>query len=188
MTTPAIASDLDSRDIDTDLIGRFLGGDERAFRRLYARHTPRLTMTLLRLLGRVGPAQDVEDVVQDTWLAGCRAMHTYRGEAKFSTWLTTIGVRAVLAQLRRKSRDVDLVNDDVAAPDHYPRTDAALDVERALARLPDRDRVIVVLHDLEGLTHEHIGELLGIATGTSKATLSRARATLRTAFAQEKQS
>lgn len=166
---------------DADLIGRFLDGDERAFRLLYHRHTPRLKMTLLRLLGRIN--QDVEDVVQDTWLAGCRSMHTYRGEAKFSTWLTTIGVRVALAELRRHpERAVDLDIAYAAASDG--QTDASLDVELALARLPDRERLIMVLHDLEGLTHEEIGHLLGIAAGTSKATLSHARAAVRTAFAR----
>ena len=181
---PSIPSDPDPR--DADLIGRFLTGDERAFRLLYERHTPRLKMTLLRLLGgRIN--QDVEDVVQDTWLAGCRGMHTYRGEARFSTWLTTIGVRVALAQLRRHPRrevDLDIEDPPPVAHDGRPRTDAGLDVELALARLPDRERLIVVLHDLEGLTHEDIGDLLGIAAGTSKATLSHARAALRTAFAR----
>ena len=168
---------------DADLIGRFLGGDERAFRLLYERHTPRLKMTLFRMLGRID--HSVEDVVQETWLAGCRSMHTFRGEAKFSTWLTTIGVRIAIGELRRH-RPAKELDEKLVAHDRNPRTDAALDVERALARLPDRDRLIVVLHDLEGLTHEQIGGLLDIAAGTSKATLSRARATLRAAFALEK--
>ncbi len=169
---------------DADLIGRFLDGDEKAFRLLYDRHTPRLKMTLLRMLGRID--QGVEDVVQETWLAGCRSMHTFRGEAKFSTWLTTIGVRVAIAELRR-SHPASELNEEIAAHDARSHTDAGLDVERALARLPDRDRLIVVLHDLEDLTHEQIGGLLGIAAGTSKATLSRARASLRAAFAQEKE-
>jgi RNA polymerase sigma-70 factor, ECF subfamily len=171
---------------DTDLIGRFLDGDERAFRLLYERHTPKLKMTLLRLLGRI--SHEVEDVVQDTWLAGCRSIHTFRGEAKFSTWLTTIGVRTALAQLRRHKHpevELDTAEPATAAIDHH--TDAGIDVERALAMLPDQQRIVVVLHDLEGLTHEDIGNLLGIASGTSKATLSYARAALRTVFAKEEE-
>ena len=180
---PSIPSDPHPR--DADLIGRFLAGDERAFRVLYERHTPRLKMTLLRLLGRIH--HEIEDVVQETWLAGCRSMHTFRGEAKFSTWLTTIGVRTALAQLRRRRHpEDDLDPEHAGALD--TRTDAGLDVERALAKLPVQQRVVVVLHDLEGLTHSEIAELLGIAAGTSKATLSDARATLRTAFATERTS
>jgi len=169
---------------DIELIKDFLDGDERAFRLLYERHTPRLKMMLLRVLGRID--HSIEDVVQETWLAGCRSMHTFRGEAKFSTWLTTIGVRVAIAELRRHSHLAAELNEDLVARDRRARTDAGVDVERALARLPDRDRLIVVLHDLEDLTHEQIGDLLDIAPGTSKATLSRARATLRAAFAQEK--
>jgi RNA polymerase sigma-70 factor (ECF subfamily) len=166
---------------DAVLIRRFLDGDERAFRELYDRHTPVLKMTLQRLLGRRW--QDADDVVQETWLAGCRGIHGYRGDAKFSTWLTTIGVRIVLAHLARHSlRDMELLV-DLPAPERPPAS-VAIDVERALRELPDHQRVVVILHDLEGFTHEEIGEQLGIAAGTSKATLSRARAALRKTFGQ----
>ena len=78
MTLPHLPFELP----DGALIRRFLDGDERAFRMLYERHTPRLKMTLQRLLGT--RRQDIDDVVQDTWLAGCRGLHGYRGDAKFS--------------------------------------------------------------------------------------------------------
>jgi len=161
---------------DTTLIRRFLKGDERAFRELYERHTPRLKMTVRRLLGRLGP--DVDDVVQDTWLAGCRGIQSYRGDAKFSSWLTSIAARTVYAQLsRRNGRETDL-RDDVADV-NVGAPASSVDLERALAALPDHQRVVVVLHDVEGFTHEEIAEQLGMATGTSKATLSRARHRLR---------
>lgn len=161
---------------DTTLIRRFLNGDERAFKDLYERHTPRLTMTVRRLLGTVGP--DVDDVVQDAWLAACRGMHSYRGDAKFSSWLTSIGARTAYALLaRRHSRETDL-RDDVPEP-RGDSPASAIDLERALAALPDHQRVVVVLHDVEGFTHEEIAEQLGMAAGTSKSTLSRARRALR---------
>ena len=177
MTLPHLPFELS----DGALIRRFLDGDERAFRMLYERHTPRLRMTLQRLLGPRW--QDVDDVVQDTWLAGCRGLHGYRGEARFSTWLTSIGVRTTLNHLERHSARETEVLDEMPAP-LTSAPAAAIDLERALAALPDHQRVVVVLHDVEGFTHEEIGEQLGIAAGTSKATLSRARHALRLALSE----
>jgi RNA polymerase sigma-70 factor (ECF subfamily) len=165
---------------DSELIHRFLRGEETAFRLLYNRHTPRLRITLRRLLG--AGEQDADDAVQETWLSACRGMSAYRGDAQFSTWLTSIGVRATLAQLaRHRARETELMTDVPSREDG--QAIAAIDVERALAHLPGQQRIVVVLHDLEGFTHEEIGAQLGIATGTSKVTLHRARISLRNAFA-----
>jgi RNA polymerase sigma-70 factor (ECF subfamily) len=173
VTQRGLASDAS----DSDLIGRFLGGDERAFRELYGRHTPRLRMVVIRLLG-AARREEVDDVVQETWLAGCRGIHRYAGAAQFASWLTTIGIRTAYSRCAR-AEDAEMeLFDDVAAPPHgAPAT--AIDLERALSRLPDQQRVVVVLHDIEGFTHEEIAQQLGIATGTAKSTLSRARAVLR---------
>ena len=161
---------------DLVLVRRSLDGDERAFRALYDRHTPRLKMLVRRLLGR--RAVDADDVVQETWLAACRSLHQYRGDAKLSTWLTSIGVRAAFAALTRRVEDeAVLYEDTVAARGDAPAT--MIDLERALVELPDRQRLVVVLHDVEGFTHEEIAEQLGMAPGTSKAALSRARKALR---------
>ena len=82
----------DSLPSDRSLVGRVIDGDERAFRLLYLRHTPRLKMLVRRLLGR--RQLDAEDVLQETWLAACRSLHQYRGDAKLSTWLTSRRCRA----------------------------------------------------------------------------------------------
>lgn len=148
---------------------------------LYERHTPRLTMTLLRMLG--GRRQDAEDVVQETWLAGCRGLRGFRGDAKFSTWLTSIGVRTTLNHLARgRGPETEPLSELPAPLGSGPAS--GIDLERALAALPDQQRIVVVLHDIEGFTHEEIGEQLGIAPGTSKATLSRARHVLRLALTE----
>ena len=171
MTAPSHSSDAS----DSALIGRFLGGDEVAFRALYRRHTPRLRMIVLRLLG-ASRRDEVDDVVQETWLAGCRGLHRYTGDAKFSSWLTTIGIRAAYARFGRAG-ETELF-DELPAPEG-PGPGAAVDLDRALSHLPDHQRVVVVLHDIEGFTHQEIARHLGMAVGTSKATLSRARAVLR---------
>jgi len=164
---------------DDALIHRFLDGDERAFRQLYERHTPRLKRTLERLLG--ARMEEVDDVVQETWLAGCRGLHGFRGHAKFSTWLTSIGVRATLNHLTRSARRETPLEEDVPTPAGI-ESGVMVDLESALAALPDHQRMVVVLHDVEGFTHDEIAEQLGVAPGTSKATLSRARQALRLAL------
>jgi RNA polymerase sigma-70 factor (ECF subfamily) len=162
---------------DSALIGRFLRGDEEAFRELYRRHTPRLRMIITRLLGATRRV-DVDDVVQETWLAGCRGIHRYAGDAQFSTWLTTIGIRSAYSRFGRAAElEMELFDDFPAPSGAGPAS--AIDLERALNRLPDRQRAVVVLHDIEGFTHEEIGRHLGIASGTAKATLSHARSALR---------
>ena len=133
-------------------------------------------MVVLRMLG--ARRDEADDVVQDAWLKGCRGLRGFNGDAKFSTWLTTIGVRAAYSRYSPiADRTVDLV-DALPAVSHSEPADA-IDLERAIAALPDHQRAVVVLHDIEGFTHEEIARELGFATGTSKATLSRARAALR---------
>jgi RNA polymerase sigma-70 factor (ECF subfamily) len=161
---------------DSALIRRFLDGDEGAFRTLYERHTPRLRMVICRLLG--AQRDDADDLVQETWMRGCRGIHGFNGDAKFSTWLTTIGVRAVYSRFARPSADEEPLFEDI--PDHNGGDPGlSVDLERAIAQLPNHQRTVVVLHDVEGFTHQEIARQLGVATGTSKATLSRARCTLR---------
>jgi RNA polymerase sigma-70 factor (ECF subfamily) len=161
---------------DSALIRRFLDGDEGAFRALYQRHTPRLRMVICRLLG--AQRDDADDLVQETWMRGCRGIHGFNGDSKFATWLTTIGVRAVYSRFSRHSLDEDRMADDIAEPSSGD-IGLAIDLERVIAMLPDHQRTVVVLHDIEGFTHQEIARQLGVAPGTSKATLSRARFTLR---------
>jgi RNA polymerase sigma-70 factor (ECF subfamily) len=161
---------------DSLLIRRFLDGDEGAFRALYQRHTPRLRMVVARMLGE--RRDETDDVVQEAWLKGCRGIHGFNGNAKFSTWLTTIGVRAVYSRFTPIDERRVALTDALPATGHDEPADG-IDLERAIAALPDHQRAVVILHDIEGFTHEEIGRQLGVATGTSKATLSRARAALR---------
>jgi RNA polymerase sigma-70 factor (ECF subfamily) len=161
---------------DAILIRRFLDGDEAAFRALYIRHTPRLRMIVWRLLG--SRHEETDDVIQETWLAGCHSIHRFKGDAKFASWLTTIGVRRAYSRFSDPAHDASIVL-DVAADTSPDDSLTAIDLERAIARLPDHQRAVVVLHDVEGFTHEEIAQQLNIAVGTSKVTLSRAREVLR---------
>ena len=166
---------------DETLVRRFLDGSEPAFRALHDRHTPRLRMLVRRLLGR--HQHELDDAVQETWIAASRGAHAFRGDAAFATWLAAIAVRIALKRLPQLRRDDGELSDDIPSPsDGGPAT--VIDLERAIAALPDHQRVVVVLHDVEGYTHDEIAEQLGIAVGTSKATLSRARHTLRRALTE----
>lgn len=152
-------------------------GDERAFRELYRRHTPRLYLFVLRLLAGVEP--DAEDVVQETWLRAAEALSGFRWESSFSTWLSGIGLNVCRNLWRRRDgKDLDWDPAQLASAP-APAHDDRIDLERAISRLPPGYRTVLVLHDLEGLTHAEIGERLEISAGTSKSQLFAARRAMR---------
>jgi RNA polymerase sigma-70 factor (ECF subfamily) len=161
-------------------------GDEVAFRELYRRHTPRLYPLVLRVVG--GAEMDAEDVVQETWIRATAGMRRFRGDSSFGTWLTAIGLNAARDHLRRRGRwgvMEDVTEQEIAVPaaPHGQR----LDLERAIALLPPGCRTVLVLHDVEGFTHEEIAKQLGIAAGTSKSQLFAARRAARTLLAGTKE-
>lgn len=164
------------------LADRVLGGDELAFRQLYRRHTPRLHQFVLRMVG--GREADAEDAVQDTWLKATERLGSFRWESSFGTWLCAIGLNVVREQARRRSRRPEVSWPDRHDPPQAARLDLVdpVDLERAVRSLPDGYRAVLVLHDIEGYTHEEIGAALGIAAGTSKSQLFWARQAVRAAL------
>jgi len=163
---------------DTALVAGAVGGSEVAFRELFRRHTPHLLQFVTRVLG--ASAGEAEDVVQDTWLRAYPALVTFRSESSFSTWLCSVGLRAALDAMRRgKRRSAEFVLEDDDAPLELPHHEDRMDLETAIASLAPGYRMILVLHDVEGFTHEEIALQLGIAPGTSKAQLFKARRVMR---------
>jgi RNA polymerase sigma factor (sigma-70 family) len=160
-------------------------GDERAFRELYRRHTPRLYAFVLRVIG--GDEADAEDVVQETWLRAVRGLSGFRWDAQFGTWLIGIGFNRARDQLRRRGARLEVAAGDEQADGVTPRPplEAGIDLERAIAALPPGYRSVLLLHDVEGFTHQEIGERLGIAPGTSKSQLSGARRALRAQLGEQ---
>jgi RNA polymerase sigma-70 factor (ECF subfamily) len=153
-------------------------GDESAFRELYRRHTPALYQLALRMLA--GSDADAQDVIQETWIRATTRLGGFRWESSFRTWLIGIGLNRVRELLRRRGRRPMVELDELNAPVARPTQDGdRVDLERAIAMLPDGSRAVLVLHDIEGFTHEEIGRRLGIATGTSKSQLFQARRALR---------
>lgn len=151
-------------------------GDERAFRELYRRHTPYLYQFTLRVLG--GVEADAEDVVQETWVRAMKSLERFRWRSSLRTWLGGIALNRARDRLRRAGREegngqpVELATPPASVPDR-------IDLERAIARLPDGYRMVLVLHDVEGFTHQEIADRMGIAPVTSRSQLSRARNQLR---------
>lgn len=165
---------------DRELVEPLLAeGAEWAFRELYRRHTPRVYQVVLRLLG--GLTADAEDVVQDAWIRAAEGLTGFRWESSFGTWLTGIAINAARSWHRRRAVRASEAWDEATAAVHVPTPPVAerIDLERAIALLPDGYRAVLLLHDVEGFTHEEIGERLGIAAGTSKSQLFAARRAMR---------
>ncbi len=170
-------------DDDHTLVTAILdAGDEAAFRTLFRRHSPSLYALALRLLG--GSRADADDAVQETWIRACRRFASFRFESALKTWLAAILVNRC-RELRRHlavNREAPALSEPAVDP---ANPSLRLDLERAIANLPDGYRNVLVLHDIEGYTHEDIGRLLDIDAGTSKSQLFRARRALRVALAIE---
>jgi RNA polymerase sigma factor (sigma-70 family) len=154
------------------------GGDERAFRSLYRRYTPMLYPFVLRVLG--GSVADAEDVVQETWVRAVRQLGKFRWESSLRTWLTAIALNLSREVLRKRGREkTEELTPEHGLPARPGRDHERLDLEKAIARLPAGYRTVLVLHDIEGFTHEEISQQLAIAVGTSKSQLFDARRAMR---------
>lgn len=164
---------------EIELIEQAKQGHAGAIQALYQQYAPRVYSVIRRLTADDALAADCS---QDAWIRAIRALPDFRGDARFATWLHRIAVNSALqgrrSQLRAVGREEPLED---ALPSHSRDGDALLKLrlERALEKLPGGMREVLVLHDVEGFTHEEIGEQLGIAPGTSKSQLFKARARMR---------
>jgi RNA polymerase sigma-70 factor, ECF subfamily len=153
-------------------------GDEAAFDTLYDRHADRVRRLIRRW---VSDPDLVDDLCQESWLRAFRGMASFRGDSEFGSWLHSIARNVVTGRGRSVKRRNELV-----AESWHPRTSTSpepielrLELNRAVSALPSGMRQVLWMHDVEGWTHADIGEALGVATGTSKSQLFRARARLR---------
>jgi len=164
---------------ESQLIRQAADGDARAIRSLYDRYAPRVFAVVRRIAGDDETAQDF---AQEAWIRAVRALPSFRGDARFSTWLHRIAVNSALQALRRtetRRRREAPFPAEVAIGPHGGDTLLQRRLERALDALPDGMRQVLILHDVEGYTHEEIGDALGVAPGTSKSQLFKARAKMR---------
>jgi RNA polymerase sigma-70 factor (ECF subfamily) len=169
------------------LVERARRGDREAFDGLYACCVGRVYAVCLRLCA---DRAEAERLTQDTFVRAWQALPGYRGESRVTTWLHRLAVNEVLQDRRAASRRearVGLVPaeqlEGAAARSGSPVLKLAL--ERAIAELPPAARRVLVLYEIEGFPQDEIGRMLGIATGTVKAQLHRARQLLRARLGDE---
>jgi RNA polymerase sigma-70 factor (ECF subfamily) len=179
-----------SRDHDKALVERCLQGEFGAFEELYRAHAGRLFSLTCRMLGN---PSDAEDLLQEIFLAAHRKLDTFRGDSALGTWLYRLATNLCLDYLRsratRSSQITGSLEDepwiaDASSRGLAERTVSKMDLERALALLPEGSRAAFVLHDIEGLEHREVAEVLGVAEGTSKSQVHKARMRLRTLLGQ----
>jgi RNA polymerase sigma-70 factor (ECF subfamily) len=149
---------------------------EAAFGALYRRHTPRAFQTAWRILG--GDRHEAEDAVQEARLRAVASLERWRGETSFGAWFRSVTAHVAIDMVRRTCRIADEPEVEWSGGSDDEPTDR-LDLETAIMGLAPGYRAVLVLHDIEGFTHEEIGERLGITAGTSKAQLFKARRAVR---------
>jgi len=168
-----VTADLKSQEYGC--IRRAQTGDSAAFEMLYRMHVDKVHGLCLRMTGNVAEAQDC---TQDAFIQAWSKLNKFRGESAFSTWLHRVAVNTVLGRMRKSRREQDrirAVSDIAEAPESIGDSGGLRDLELAIDELPSGARHVFVLHAVYGYTHDETGDMLGIAAGTSKAQLHRAR-------------
>ena len=167
---------------DAELVARCRTGDVGAFEALYRQHAPRLYSLASRMAGSV---DEGEDLLQEIFLQAYRKLGSFKGDAAVGTWLYRLAINHCLDFVRsRQAKNTKLtgtLDDESSFEPAAPRDTpiARLDLERAIASLPEGCRAAFVLHDVEGFDHREVGHMLGIAEGTSKSQVFKARMKLR---------
>jgi RNA polymerase sigma factor (sigma-70 family) len=165
---------------DIDDVRAAAAGDRHAFQRLYRLHVGRVHGAILRLAGY--DHARAEDLTQDAFIRAWQKLPGFRHESAFGTWLYRLAVNVALMDIRARGANPVSVLDDEHLPDPGQTPFCAAEreeLQRAIGLLPPRARAVLVLHDIEGWRHDEIGSELGMAVGTSKAQLHRARGLLR---------
>jgi RNA polymerase sigma-70 factor (ECF subfamily) len=171
---------------ERQLIARVLAGDPAAEREIYEAHVDRVYRLAFRMTGDEAQAQDC---TQDTFVRVFEKLEHFRGDSALGTWIHAVSTSVILNSLRtvKRIRGREVPEEAAVNLGHEARR-AEPDLKRrlreAIEALPAKLRMVFVMHDVEGYTHEEIGGALGVPVGTSKAQLFRARARLREALAE----
>ncbi len=171
---------------DTDLVSLAQAGHVEAFERLYRENVGRVHAVCLRM---TRDATQAEDLTQEAFIRAWRKLKSFRGDSAFSTWMHRLTVNLVLTHLRSEGRRASRVTitEDLESVDKtgvQPTMRERMDLEAAIAQLPDGARRVFVLYEIEGYRHDEIADMMGIASGTTKAQLHRARRMLREVLAR----
>lgn len=175
------SGNLTEGEIARELVRKAQRGDLQAFEELYRMHVDRVYAICFRL---TSDEERAEKLTQDAFVKAWEKLKTFRWKAAFTTWLHRLTVNTVLQEERAISRlrHREISTGDLSNVDsgESPKpTGERIDLERAIAQLPERARIVFVLHDIEGYRHKEIAEMMGTSAGTSKAQLHRARTLLR---------
>jgi len=161
---------------DRDLMAQHCAGDPEAFGEIFRRHRDRMWALALRTTGN---RELASDCLQDAFISAFRRADSYRGEAAVTTWLHRIVVNACLDRLRRDRPTVGLPERELPdRTDAHGQVETRLDVREALARLPEGQRMALVLVDMHGLSVAEAAAILEVAEGTVKSRCARARSAL----------
>ena len=168
-------------------VARARTGDATAFEKLYRASVDRVYGLCLRMTGN---ASEAEDCVQEAFIQAWNKLDKFRGDSSFGTWMHRVAVNVVLGRMRKSKREQDRIRavSEVAPARETIADDGELrDLEQAINELPSGARHVFVLHAVYGYSHGETGDMLGIAEGTSKAQLSRARRLLTQQLDMERQ-
>ncbi len=172
---------------DEQLVAAYVAGDGRAFDILVGRYAGRVYAVCFRYFGN---ASDAEDAAQDTFVALLRRAETFRGHAGFSTWLHRVTVNTCHDLARRRARrprssgiDAGGLADQVVADDLLANRELGLELREAMATLDPEQRLVVALHDVQGLPYAEIAKFLDMPIGTVKSRIHRAHARLAASLA-----
>jgi RNA polymerase sigma-70 factor (ECF subfamily) len=160
---------------ETALVARAQSGDTRAFEALYREHVDRVYGLCLRMTGNVGEA---EDCAQEAFIQAWKKLARFRGDSAFGTWMHRIAVNAVLGRIRKSKREQDRIQavaEMTTSPASIGDSGELRDLSDAIDRLPEGARHVFVLNAVYGYSHEESSDMLGVAVGTTKAQLHRAR-------------
>ncbi|MDH5679292.1 MAG: sigma-70 family RNA polymerase sigma factor [Nitrospinota bacterium] len=187
------SSERDGEDRDTPLVERALAGDFAAFEQLVKKHQARVFYHAMKFLNR---QEDAEDILQETFLHAFKGLSSFRGDALFLTWLLKIATNNCLMRLR-KNKKMDLISLDKPVEingSELPReimdwsqnpSDQRMESEtreyldKAIARLPEDKRIVLLLKDVEGFSNQEISQTLGMSVAAVKSRLHRARLAMR---------
>lgn len=163
------------------LVDRAQRGEQRAFEALYRQHVGRVHALCLRM---VGDRTRAEELTQDAFVRAWDRLDSFRGDAAFGTWLHRLTVNVVLQARRSTKRRLKRVETretlaGIESASTRDRPVDRVDIERAVATLPDGAKAVFLLHDVHGYRHQEIADMMGLAVGTTKAQLHRARKLLR---------
>jgi RNA polymerase sigma-70 factor (ECF subfamily) len=170
-------------DDDSQLVQLAREGDRLAFEKLYKRHRNRIYGLVWRLCG--GDGALAEDMLQEAFVRAWQKLDSFRGDSRFTTWLHRLSVNVALSdrriRVRRLERETALEGtaERTATGEKDVYDGDRMDLEQAIAKLPERARTVLVLYDVEGYSHAEIAEIAGMAVGSSKAQLHRARKLVR---------